>query len=447
MTARILEGECERWLAQLPSNSVDSLVTDPPAGISFMGQDWDGSKGGRDHWIAWLTGVMAECLRVLKPGGHGLVWALPRTSHWTATALEDAGFEIRDVVTHHFGTGFPKSLDVSKAIDKAAGAEHEVVGVKVDAKTGKPVSAKQMRRGSGIGLHEGYERPCLQNEASCEAGASVTAPATDAAKQWAGWGTALKPASEHWILVRKPFDTTVAENVQEHGTGAINIDVCRINPGQVVRGGGNGQGHNGGKFGAGETNGVRAIVEPHSLGRWPANVVFTHLVECVDGTCVEGCPVRELDAQSGTLKSGAWNGARNTPKTKHSFGAFAGTTERPRESSEGGASRFFYCAKPSTSEKEAGLAPGDAKRGNTHPTVKSIALMSYLVKLITPPGGVVLDPFAGSGTTGAACVGGGFSFVGIEKDPTFARIARERIAYWQAKAKPVVQLTIASALG
>ncbi len=193
---KIIHGDSAWDLQELDDNTIDALVTDPPAGISFMGEDWDGDKGGRKQWIEWMTGIMSQCHRVMKPGAHGLVWALPRTSHWTATALEDAGFEVRDVVTHLFGSGFPKSLNVSKAIDKAAGAEREVIGSK------------------------GYLVPNIKgNKYNAAEGDSevyyITAPATDNAKKWDGWGTALKPASEHWILVRKPCsEKTVAARVQ-----------------------------------------------------------------------------------------------------------------------------------------------------------------------------------------------------------------------------------------
>lgn len=197
-------GDALTILKNLETSSVDSLVTDPPAGVGFMGNDWDNDKGGREQWVAWMASVMQECLRVMKPGAHGLVWAIPRTSHWTATALEDAGFEVRDVITHLFGTGFPKSLDISKAIDKAAGAKREIVG-------------EIKRSGSRL------------SEYGFAANPSVTSPATSEAKEWQGWGTALKPASEHWILVRKKCsEKTVAANVLKHGCGGINIDGCRI---------------------------------------------------------------------------------------------------------------------------------------------------------------------------------------------------------------------------
>ena len=320
MSAQIIHGDCLEKLRDLPDNSVDSLVSDAPGAISFMGKNWDSDKGGRDHWIAWVQSVMVECLRVLKPGAHGLVWGLPRASHWTATALENAGFEIRDVVTHCFGTGFPKSLDISKAIDKASGAEREVIG---KSDNWRP---SQSKGGAGFDATVGSGGGTL---ASIE----ITAPSTDAAKQWQGWGTALKPACEMWILVRKPCsEKTVAANVLKWGLGGINVDGCRI-----------------------------------------------------DGK----------------------------PRTTH----------LKQEASRGGASRFFYVAKASKSDKG---------EGNAHPTVKSQALMSYLIKLVTPPNGTVLDPFMGSGSTGVAAVKSGFSFIGIELEDEYVAIAQKRLSHAEA---------------
>jgi site-specific DNA-methyltransferase (adenine-specific) len=193
-------GDCLEVLRGLEPGSIDAVVTDPPAGIGFMGQDWDHDKGGRAAWIAWMTDVARECLRVLKPGGHALVWALPRTSHWTATAWEDAGFEVRDRVAHVFGSGFPKSLDVSKAIDAAAGAEREVVGV----------SDHIHSRGANTAYPKCPGETAAAAEQTAERGNCITAPATPAARQWAGWGTALKPAVEDWWLLREPLAGTVA---------------------------------------------------------------------------------------------------------------------------------------------------------------------------------------------------------------------------------------------
>jgi site-specific DNA-methyltransferase (adenine-specific) len=341
-----------------------------------MGKEWDSDKGGRAGWVAWMTEVMRECHRVMKPGAHGLVWAIPRTSHWTATALEDAGFEVRDVITHLFGQGFPKSLDISKAINKAAGAKREIIGDNPNKRDA------HVEGGRGFDKDLGGKK--LQTM-------SITAPSTDAAKQWAGWGTALKPASEHWILVRKPCEEkTVAANVLEWGTGGLNIDGCRIR----------------------EKEGLP------QLGRFPANLVLSHTPYCTDEQCDIECATLALDAQSGTLKSG---------ERKAGYIRRAGSTYSPdhkpdnrtHKANSGGASRFFYCAKISPSER------GD---GNNHPTVKPQKLMRYLCRLITPPGGTVLDPFMGSGSTGMAAKAEGFKFVGIEKQQEYFEIARARIA-------------------
>ncbi len=354
-----MSGDCLEKLKEIESNSLDSLVTDPPAGISFMGKDWDGDKGGRDAWVAWMRDVMKECLRVLKPGAHGLVWALPRTSHWTATALEDAGFEIRDVVTHLFGQGFPKSLDISKAIDKAAGLERP------------RIPGGQAGTNAVLGARKAGE--AISDEAI-----------SDEAIKWSGWGTALKPASEHWILVRKPIsEKTVAANVLKWGAGAINVDASRIgfasDADKAAAAGrrferdqnANRTGYGEFKNGTGSLAGFNANLDK---GRFPANIT------------IDEYAARMLDEQSGGV---------------------------------GGASRFFYVAKASKADKGT---------ENTHPTVKSTALMQYLIKLVTPPGGTVLDPFMGSGSTGVACKQLGFGFVGIEREAEYFEIARRRIA-------------------
>ena len=353
----ILHGDCLEKLRSLPDSSVDAIVTDPPAGISFMGKDWDSDKGGSKEWIAWMASVMRECLRVMKPGAHGLVWAIPRTSHWTATALEDAGFEIRDVVTHLFGQGFPKSLSIDKAIDKAAGAEREVVG----QKGGRYAYAKQDFRGGEFHAESDKTKTAIFG--------AVTAPATDAAKQWAGWGTALKPASEHWILVRKPCsEKNVAANVLKWGTGGINVGGCRVNPGEAVPGGGKSKRGNGYNYNEGE---APENAQPHTQGRFPATLILDEEA------------ARMLDEQTGLEVA-----------------------------------KFFYCAK---------VSPSERGEENKHPTVKPLKLMRYLCRLITPPGGLVLDPFAGSGSTGVAALQEGFRFVGIEQDASYVEIATRRM--------------------
>lgn len=217
----VICGDALAVLKGLPENSVDAIVTDPPAAVSFMGREWDSDKGGRTQWVGWLSQVMREALRCLKPGGHALVWALPRTSHWTALALEDAGFEIRDCVYHLFGSGFPKSLDISKAIDKMADAEREVIG-HVDGRGSYDGSIRTPR--------EKFTGNVWNNgEAGGTTLAPITAPATPEAQQWQGYGTALKPAVECWWLCRKPLsESSIAANVLRWSTGAINIDACRV---------------------------------------------------------------------------------------------------------------------------------------------------------------------------------------------------------------------------
>lgn len=816
-------------LRAMPDASVDSVVTDPPSGIAFMGKEWDTDKGGRDAWIAWLAEIMREAMRVTKPGGHALVWALPRTSHWTATAVEDAGWEIRDSIHHAFGcldeaseiltdigwipyhklksarlalcynlehdtyswapiedrlvydydalafrvrgdgvdqllsyghrcvverdgawrferveavarqqaprvpvleglrdvldglsvrdagggsaqsvlrglrpdasagptsgnsgadggvgdagmcglreasgaargdaegcrpdvlrallpsvnarggagheggrragsvgmdggesrvvraedargaepsmegrrdvlpearelrpyqvrpvpagverdgaagrvrdgaplggrtgdgagaaalrggasrqprpdgqpggepdavpeqsgaqtvrgeghtravvvgieqehyrgvmwcvrvatgafvarrnggtpfvtgnSGFPKSADVSKAIDKAAGAAREVVGWSDPSDPRQ--SGKRATRDAAVyseGINRGAEP------------LPITVAATDDARAWSGWGTSLKPAHEIWILARKPFKSTVAANVLKHGTGAINVDGCRVATGEDTRR--NAAGGDNGLNGEGtfKIRERRADEKDQADGRWPTNMLLSHSssCECVgtrkfkptngsgvavrrniepdsmtswlgsrasatgedmthldpDGTetipawdCAPGCPVAEMDRQSGELTSGDRTGHRTRPKTSGVYGAFEIRDEAPSKGDTGGASRFLptfayeaadfapflYSAKPATSEKEAGLGKGAGKRANVHPTVKSIALMRWLCRLVTPPGGLVLDPFAGSGTTGVAALREGFRFVGIEREAEYVAIARRRI--------------------
>lgn len=424
-TIRIYNDDALNRLKTFDSDSVDALVTDPPAGISFMGKEWDHHKGGRKEWITWMSEVMRESLRVMKPGAHGLVWAIPRTSHWTASALEDAGFEIRDVVTHLFGQGFPKSLDVSKAIDKAAGAEREIVEIRT--KNG------DMRGSKNFGNH---------NQSGKKVECNIAAPSTDSAKQWQGWGTALKPASEHWILIRKPCsEKTVAANVLKWGTGAINIDGSRIETDELKNKTYNNSGKDltwGGTYGMG-------TVQGNPIGRFPANLVLSHSENCTDDQCDADCAVVALDAQSGQLSQ-----CGGPKKTNHDRGMFGiGQPGAIYREENRGASRFFYCAKISSSERNAGLEDMPDKEGgiknssgrgysesdphkkiivkNNHPTVKPQKLMRYLIKMITPPSGIVLDPFMGSGSTGLAAKSEGFQFIGIEKERDYFLISEKRI--------------------
>lgn len=515
--ARVLSGEL-RWhveqgdavevLRSLPSASVDAVVTDPPAGVAFMGKTWDDPKkygfsdgerigspptvnlsrnptcqtcGGRkrageatkacscdepdwnetklrlrdrEAFVAAMTPIFAEALRVMKPGAHGLIWALPRTSGWTTTALENAGFEVRDIFHHIFGSGFPKALDVAKAIDARLGAERPVVGSRV--LTGSAALSCAEKGGTFAAGTSSHGR-------SKEV--AVTAPATDEAKQWAGWATALKPAAEHWILVRKPLDAGVAENVLEYGTGALNIDGCRIatdwsDRSEAWKRSGHTAKPEAEKIAAPPGAGVNC----HPAGRWPAHVALSHASGCEQGEaadyrCVDDCPVRILDEQATAAGMHDAGGRRDATRTADGAGLFGlAGGDGHRFGDAGAASRFFYCPKPSTAERELGCehlpkrsaaeltdrSEGDVAlnsprtgagrssggRSNHHPTVKSIGLMRWLCRLVTPPGGVVLDCFVGSGTTGCSALIEGFRFVGVERETEYVEIARSRIERW-----------------
>ena len=389
MTHQLHHGDCLKVLRSMPDCSVDSIVTDPPYGLSFMGKKWDYDVPTIDVWV--------ECLRVLKHGGHLLAFAGTRTQHRMAVRIEDAGFEIRDMIAWVYGSGFPKSLDVSKAIDKRGGnvaGFAEFRDAVKDAMKRNGVSRQKLQDALGnymishyltagsqpaipilkdyriirdvVGLGNAFDE-LFNDEAEREvvgkhktdmgglggerlgqAGGNITAPATDAAKQWQGWGTALKPALEPITVARKPLVGTVAENVLQYGTGAINVDGGRVEG-----------------------------------GRWPANFIHDGSEEATD-----------------LLKDSA---------------------------------RFFYCAKASKEDR------GE----NHHPTVKPTDLMRYLCRLVTPPNGIVLDPFNGSGSTGCAAVLEGFQYIGIEREAEYIAISEKRI---QERSKQVQeqpkQLTI-----
>ena len=380
MTYTLHHGDCLEVLATLPDCLVDAIVTDPPAGVSFMGLSWDKDKGGKTEWVQWMQSVAAQCLRVIKPGGHALVWAIPRTSHWTGDAWEEAGWQVRDKIYHVFGSGFPKSLSVDKAIDKAAGAERER-----------------------------YARPAFGGTFSDDSGSTYgtaisNAPATPEAKQWAGWGTALKPAAEEWWLFRRPLGGTVAANVLKHGTGAINVDGCRVEgvvP-KTVHGVSSRQGEVYGKYREEpqESN-------PHPAGRWPAN--FTH-----DGsdevTALLGDAARFFyspKASKADRDEGCEGMEAKEKKTRNSYG----------DQSE------YECPDGSSRVGDKGTS----QARNHHPTVKPVDLMTYLCRLITPPGGTILDPFTGSGSTGKAAILEDFKFIGIEREAEYIDIAKARI--------------------
>ena len=396
----------------IAANSVDSIVTDPPYGLGFMGKEWDHGVPGVEFW--------QRAYDVLKPGGHLLAFSGSRTYHRMVCAIEDAGFEIRDQIMWVYGSGFPKSLDVSKAIDKAAGAEREVIGF--DAAAAKRTAAIGT---NAFGDYKGQT-------------GDVTAPATEAAQQWQGWGTALKPAHEPICVARKPLIGTVAANVLHWGTGGLNIDACRVDatdktpaPVGVFAGSVIGTtGHNGIRDGSSD-----------ALGRWPANLIH-------DGSDEVLAAFPDSKGQMG---------ATGTRTQGLVYGAVdAGDSGvPPRVESETTAARFFYCAKASKKDRNEGLTglpelqyshdgretPIDnayqrnaSASANHHPTVKPTDLMAYLCRLVTPPGGTVLDPFTGSGSTGKAAVREGFNFIGCELDADYVAIAEARIAAQLDKA-------------
>lgn len=401
MSVKLLHGDCRSVLKTLPDASVDSIVTDPPYELTtgkkggtgtggFMGQQWDATG------IAHSVEMWSECLRVLKPGGHLLAFGGTRTFHRLACAIEDAGFELRDSVLNlHgggdcpwlaawvFGSGFPKSLDVSKAIDAAHGATRELS------------RAGEVRR-------DGYGGDWDTGSSSSRPRRDI--PVLDAAYQWQGWGTALKPAFEPIVMARKPLIGTVASNVLAHGTGGLNIDGCRIEGGarQLVERAKQYRPENfdlpSGSHTVGET----------TLGRWPANLIH-------DGSDEVLAAFPESDGQAGAV--------RGTEPSKtgdaNCYGTFRRVKSLQPRGDTGSAARFFYCAKAS---------PSDRGPDNTHPTVKPTDLMRYLCRLVTPPGGVVLDPFMGSGSTLKAAELEGFSAIGIELSAEYIEIARRRIA-------------------
>jgi DNA modification methylase len=387
---RFFHGDCLEKMRELGDGTIDSIVTDPPYGLSFMGKGWDHGVPGSEFWV--------EALRVAKPGTHLLAFGGTRTYHRLAVAIEDAGWEIRDCVMWVYGSGFPKSHNVGKGIDKAAGAEREVIG-KHRNPAGNKAGGNSLNM-SAVGMPDS---------------ASITAPATAAAKQWDGWGTALKPAYEPIIVARKPLTSTVAENVLRHGTGAINVDGCRVDASEAdlsrVNNTSLGSASGGiyGKAGA-------FVSEGSPLGRWPANLIHDGSDEVVG--------LFPSPHGAGSLRQ---NQRDTTGEAKGMFPAHGAGGHRFGDS--GSAARFFYCAKASKKDRD---------EGNGHPTVKPTDLMRYLCRLVTPPEGIVLDPFMGSGSTGKAAMLEGFDFVGIEKEADYIKIAEARIA--KAKAEKQEQL-------
>lgn len=415
----ILHGNCLDKLKTLKNNSIDSIVTDPPYGLAFMGKKWDYEVPSVEIWT--------EALRVLKPGGHLLSFGGTRTYHRMVVNIEDAGFEIRDQIMWIYGSGFPKSTDVSKRIDKEAGAEREVIGVSKNNRD------RSKHNYNSVG--------------NVDSEAIITAPATDSAKLYQGWGTALKPSNEPICVARKPLEKglTVAANVLKYGTGGINIDGTRIgsNPGYSYKNGPGGNTFSVGK----DVDGTRTQPVESTQGRWPANTIF------------DEAAAEMLDAQTQNLHGAGFKRDAEIRPTSQNI-EFKGAlgTNMQRFGDSGGASRFFYVAKASKSERNAGLEGMPLKESggmsgtkdkslktgsgnerdnmnqNFHPTVKPIKLMQYLIKLVTPINGTVLDPFVGSGTTGVAAKSLGFKFIGCEMNKEYVEIAQRRIEHQESVA-------------
>jgi site-specific DNA-methyltransferase (adenine-specific) len=381
----LLKGNCLETLKTLEDNSIDSIVTDPPYELGFMGKSWDASG------IAYNVELWREALRVLKPGGHLLAFSGSRTYHRMAVAIEDAGFEIRDQIMWIYGSGFPKSLDVSKAIDKSAGAKRNRVPFDGGIASGQ----SNYGGGNSVRVNDGTKQE--------------DTPATSEAQQWQGWGTALKPAHEPIVVARKPLTGTVASNVLEWGTGALNIDGSRVGTETIVSRGGR----------SGAALGMYGVHEPlntEHTGRWPANVIHDGSEEVLEGFPKQAGAGGK--ASGPTLTGGS---------TSNSRGKFNGVDDSPPfYGDSGSAARFFYCAKASKAERNAGL-----ENQNFHPTVKPLALMRYLVKLVTPPNGLVLDPFLGSGSTAVAAILEGFNWVGCEMTEDYWPIIEARVAWAQ----------------
>lgn len=397
---RLILGDCLEKLKELDDNSIDSIVTDPPYGLSFMGKTWDYDVPSVEIW--------KECMRVLKPGGHLLSFAGSRTYHRMAVRIEDAGFEIRDQIMWIYGSGFPKSLNIGKSVDKLLGNEREIVGEYIHP-DGKPRNIKNHQPNEDV----------RQSDHQYGYTSSGFIEQTKGTSQYEGWGTALKPAHEPIVMARKPLsEKTVVDNVLEWGTGGINIDDSRIHIDleneDRARGKNTIQKTSGIGFTGNKKDSQETPLYNLEQGRFPANIIFDEEAGKI------------LDEQSGISKStGGRSGNKEGVGQNGIYGQYKGEVrdENPGIGDSGGASRFFYCPKTSKKDRNEGVD------GNIHPTVKPTDLMLYLIRLVTPKGGTTLDPFMGSGSTGKAAVRGGFDFVGIEKEEEYMEIATARIQY------------------
>lgn len=466
-TQIVISGDNVETLKNYPDNYFDSVVTDCPYGLGkepnaqemlkawvdtgylevkgsgFMGKEWDAFVPQPLFW--------KEIYRVLKHGGHVIAFFGTRTYDWGCMAIRLGGFEIRDCIQWVYGSGFPKSHNVGKAIDKIQGNEREIIGEK---NRGDVEKAKK----KGVGYLAD-----VANRNNVKQFGYGTETITKGSSEWEGWGTALKPANEPIVLARKPLEKglSIAENVLKWGTGAINIDVSRIGN-ELIKGQKAGQGFNNVKgFGVntkiGDENAKEYISEDVN-GRFPSNFILTHHEDCEDWNCHDDCPIKILDEQSGILNKQGISKSDNKSGWQNNYvgGNGVNAVQRKLYLDKGGASRFFYVAKASQWERNFGLDGFEEKQTtgggggignyledinsasgkygsekapskNIHPTVKPIKLMQYLVRMITPPNGIVLDPFCGSGTTGIACKIDGFEFVGLELSEEFTEIANQRI--------------------
>ncbi len=424
----IIHGDSLQRLKILPENSVDAIVTDPPYGLSFMGKKWDYDVPQVDLW--------KECMRVMKPGAFLLSFAGTRTYHRMAVNIEDAGFEIRDMISWLYGSGFPKSHNIGKAVDKLQGNEREVVGKKI-VKGGENLNKLSRENknddveAKGCGA---YGKGAKQ--------VNIEIDDTKGDSDWEGWGTALKPACEPIVVARKPLsEKNVALNVLKWGTGGINIDGCRVETEENLNGGA----YSGGQRCDGDwkdksgfkNDNLEKFNQPQ--GRFPANIILDEEAGEI------------LDEQTGELKSGKMKAGTHRKNTDYCSGktGLSQTIENDTIGDKGGASRFFYCAKASKSERNLGceeleevnlsdrgedgmrdknsIVTRHTKTKNNHPTVKPIKLMEYLVKLVSKEGATVLDPFLGSGTTAIACIKLNRKWIGIEREEDYIEIIKARI--------------------
>ena len=484
MKYQILQGDNRTTLKSLPDNSIDAIVTDPPYGIDFLGKSWDANTGALETY--------AECLRVLKPGGHILAFSAARTYHHLAVTLEQAGFEIRDQIMWIYSSGFPKSQDIGKSIERGEKKRKDnALGIKRSKiESGPKTSCPKCNKT----LNGSNQTTCAEEQCDLR---DALAPADN---EWAGWGTSLKPAHEPIALARKPIKLSIARNCQTHGVGALNIDACRVpfeDENDQPSGGENGwsrvgfnetpvekysdqkkkksdveiylnnkrgpmerakiaDGENIGMFDGGVGyKAIKRAVDPAvdlPAGRFPSNVIgeipnYQKYFYCPKVSRRERHIGHEMPPAMFGDVQGAYGPDGNrmavgfdnraTGKTKkHDPLGHLPTTRRARDA-EGNVLNY--------AEKKAGASAtmlaeqfqtADGPTGNNHPTVKPIELMKYLIRLITPPGGVVLDPFNGSGSTGCAAVELGHEYIGCELDPAYVEIAERRIQAWYEAANP-----------